>query len=249
MARRRRDRRPRRGSTATPTGTPRSTRSRARCSAPAASAISAPPTRPTSAPAAGSRAASCFAGRRGDSQTRAGGPSSVDVTIRAGRPHLGEHLPAMRSAIAGSSALGTDAVSVKASTGNLAGDVGAAGDRGACGRDGAPDSGARRDAPPARHADRRDAAARAARARPRRDLQLRPDRLRPDAHRQLPVVPVRRRPRPLPALPRAARHLGHEHHRRRRSDHRQGERGRTVDRRADRRAGSSSSPPISGAAR
>jgi len=60
--------------------------------------------------------------RLGDAGWR---PSSVDVTIVAGRPRLGEHLPAMRSAIAGLLALGTDAVSVKASTGNLSGDVGA----------------------------------------------------------------------------------------------------------------------------
>ena len=52
-------------------------------------------------------------------------PSSIDVTILAGRPHLGDQLPAMRSAIAELVALGTDAVTVKASTGNLAGDVGA----------------------------------------------------------------------------------------------------------------------------
>jgi 2-C-methyl-D-erythritol 2,4-cyclodiphosphate synthase len=51
-------------------------------------------------------------------------PSSVDVTIVAGRPRLGEHLPGMRSAIAALLALGTDAVNVKASTGNLSGDVG-----------------------------------------------------------------------------------------------------------------------------
>ena len=44
--------------------------------------------------------------------------------------------------------------------------------------------------------------------RPRPDLQLRADRLRPGPHRQLPLVPVRRPARALPALARAARHAG-----------------------------------------
>ena len=73
--------------------------------------------------------------------------------------------------------------------------------------------------PPPGHAHRRGPPARAARARPRPDLQLRAHGLRPRAHRQLPVVPVRRPAGPLPALPRPARHLGHEHHRHRRQDH------------------------------
>ena len=66
---------------------------------------------------------------------------------------------------------------------------------------------------------RRDPAARAARGRSRPDLQLRPDGLRPGPHRQLPELPVRRPPRPLPAVARPARHVGDEHHRRRRQDH------------------------------
>src|SRR5690242_19270006 len=57
------------------------------------------------------------------------------------------------------------------------------------------------DPAPAGHAVGRDAAAGADRARARPHLQLRTDGLRPDAHRQLPLVPVRGSPRPVPALP------------------------------------------------
>jgi 2C-methyl-D-erythritol 2,4-cyclodiphosphate synthase len=49
----------------------------------------------------------------------------VDVTIVAGRPRIGALLGSMRSAIALVLGLAEDAVSVKASTGNLSGDVGA----------------------------------------------------------------------------------------------------------------------------
>jgi 2-C-methyl-D-erythritol 2,4-cyclodiphosphate synthase len=52
-------------------------------------------------------------------------PVAVDLTIHAGRPRIGGHLPAMREAIATLLGLPHDAVSVKASTGNLGGDVGA----------------------------------------------------------------------------------------------------------------------------
>jgi 2-C-methyl-D-erythritol 2,4-cyclodiphosphate synthase len=52
-------------------------------------------------------------------------PLAVDVSIRAGRPWLATHMPAMRAAIADLLGLGLDAVSLKASTGNLSGDVGA----------------------------------------------------------------------------------------------------------------------------
>lgn len=51
-------------------------------------------------------------------------PRAVDLTIAAGRPRLGAHLPAMRQAIATLLELDPGAVSVKASTGNLSGDVG-----------------------------------------------------------------------------------------------------------------------------
>jgi 2-C-methyl-D-erythritol 2,4-cyclodiphosphate synthase len=51
--------------------------------------------------------------------------TAVDLTIRAGRPSIGAYLPAMRHAIADVLGLGVDAVSVKASTGNLSGDAGA----------------------------------------------------------------------------------------------------------------------------
>lgn len=52
-------------------------------------------------------------------------PRSVDLSIRAGRPWLAAHLPGMRVAIAALLGLGVGAVSVKAATGNLSGDVGA----------------------------------------------------------------------------------------------------------------------------
>ena len=51
-------------------------------------------------------------------------PRSADLTIRAARPRLVSHLPAMRGAIAGLLGLEVAAVSVKASTGNLSGDAG-----------------------------------------------------------------------------------------------------------------------------
>lgn len=52
-------------------------------------------------------------------------PSTVDMTIVAGRPRLSAHLPAIRNRVAGLLGLGLDAVNVKASTGNLAGPEGA----------------------------------------------------------------------------------------------------------------------------
>jgi 2-C-methyl-D-erythritol 2,4-cyclodiphosphate synthase len=52
-------------------------------------------------------------------------PVSLDVTIRAARPRLSGHVPAMRDAIAGLLGVAVTAVSVKASTGNLSGDAGA----------------------------------------------------------------------------------------------------------------------------
>jgi 2-C-methyl-D-erythritol 2,4-cyclodiphosphate synthase len=51
-------------------------------------------------------------------------PRSVDLTIRAGRPRLADHVPGMRTAIAGLLGIDADSVSVKASTGNLSGDAG-----------------------------------------------------------------------------------------------------------------------------
>ena len=51
-------------------------------------------------------------------------PSSIDVTIVAGRPRLGDHLPAMRAAIAAVLGIPADAVNVQASTGTLGGDAG-----------------------------------------------------------------------------------------------------------------------------
>ena len=52
-------------------------------------------------------------------------PVALDLTIRAARPRLAPHAPAMREAIAGLVGLDAAAVSVKASTGNLSGDAGA----------------------------------------------------------------------------------------------------------------------------
>jgi 2-C-methyl-D-erythritol 4-phosphate cytidylyltransferase/2-C-methyl-D-erythritol 2,4-cyclodiphosphate synthase len=52
-------------------------------------------------------------------------PVAVDLSIRAGRPWLADHMARMRVAIARLLHLDVSAVSVKASTGNLSGDVGA----------------------------------------------------------------------------------------------------------------------------
>ena len=52
-------------------------------------------------------------------------PTAVDLSIHAGRPWLASHLPGMRATIARILGLEAGAVSVKASTGNLSGDVGA----------------------------------------------------------------------------------------------------------------------------
>ena len=52
-------------------------------------------------------------------------PTGVDLTILGGRPRIAEHLPAMRATIAELLGVEPAAVSVKASTGNLSGDVGA----------------------------------------------------------------------------------------------------------------------------
>ncbi len=52
-------------------------------------------------------------------------PAAIDLSIRAGRPRLADHMPGMRQAIAELLGLELSAVSVKASTGNLSGDVGA----------------------------------------------------------------------------------------------------------------------------
>jgi 2-C-methyl-D-erythritol 2,4-cyclodiphosphate synthase len=51
--------------------------------------------------------------------------AAIDVTILGARPRLGEHLPAMRARVAELLGLPDEAVSVKASTGNLSGDAGA----------------------------------------------------------------------------------------------------------------------------
>lgn len=52
-------------------------------------------------------------------------PVALDLSIRAGRPWLADHMAGMRVAIARLLHLDVSAVSVKASTGNLSGDVGA----------------------------------------------------------------------------------------------------------------------------
>ena len=51
--------------------------------------------------------------------------TGLDVTIVGARPRLGAYLDSMRGAIAACLDLGIDAVSVKASTGNLDGPEGA----------------------------------------------------------------------------------------------------------------------------
>jgi len=52
-------------------------------------------------------------------------PVAVDLTIHGGRPRLADHMPAMRAVIADLLGVEAAVVSVKASTGNLSGDVGA----------------------------------------------------------------------------------------------------------------------------
>jgi len=52
-------------------------------------------------------------------------PASLDLTIRAARPRLAPHTPAMRDAVAALLGLDAARVSVKTSTGNLSGDAGA----------------------------------------------------------------------------------------------------------------------------
>ena len=52
-------------------------------------------------------------------------PAQLDLTVVAARPRLGDHLEAMRAAIAALVGLPIDRVNVKASTGNLAGAEGA----------------------------------------------------------------------------------------------------------------------------
>ena len=91
-------------------------------------------------------------------------------------------------------------------------------------------------APAARHADRGDAAARAARAGDVVGIySLRPDRLRTGPHRQLPVASCSPTCSSATSAGAAcAVTLGHEHHRRRRQDHPRRGRGR--------RSASTSSP-------
>ena len=52
-------------------------------------------------------------------------PATMDLTIRAGRPRLAASVPGMRAAIAALLEVDETAVSLKLSTGNLSGDVGA----------------------------------------------------------------------------------------------------------------------------
>ena len=52
-------------------------------------------------------------------------PASLDLVLIGARPRLGSRLDAMRAPIAGLLGIDEDAVNVKASTGNLAGDEGA----------------------------------------------------------------------------------------------------------------------------
>ena len=199
------------------------------CWAPPGSATSGGSSRPMPAPRAASPAAILLGEVRRRVEGAGWRPSAVDLTIIAARPRLDTHLDAMRVAIAG--LLGLD-----------------------------PRGGQRQgvDRQPRRRRGRRPVDLRPGRRhgrgrpmtirlhdtlsgetrplvplrrRPGRDLFVRADGLRPGAHRQFPVVPVRRPPRPPPALARPRRDLGHEHHRRRRQDHP----GRRGGRRGDRR--------------
>ena len=52
-------------------------------------------------------------------------PASVDLTLRGARPRLAPHVADMREAIARLLGVPVEAISVKASTGNLSGDAGA----------------------------------------------------------------------------------------------------------------------------
>ena len=133
-------------------------------------------------------------------------PASVDLTIIAARPRLASWLDPMRDRIAALLGLDPGAVNVKASTGNLDGAEGA-------GRSISALAVATVGARPMtlRLHDTLSGETRPlgpAHAGPRRDLLLRPDGLRPGAHRQLPLVPVRRPARPLPALARPATSRG-----------------------------------------
>ena len=193
----------RRGSTATPTATSRSTPSPTRCSARPASATSAACSRPTprrragsrarelararSSPARGGRLAAGL-GRRDDRRgpAPAGRPARRDARPRSRRcsGSTGRRSTSRRRR-ATSPATRAPAASISA---RAVATLGPPDDASGCGT---------------RSAAR--PAARAARARARPRLQLRPDGLRPGPHRQLPVVPVRRPAGPLPALPRPAR--------------------------------------------
>ena len=215
----------RRACTATPTATSRSTPSATRCSAPPAWATSVGCSRPTpSTPEGIASARACSPRSSAASRPRGWRVGNVDLTIVGGAAAPGAPTSTRCATPSpGCSASTRGAVNVKASTGNLAGDEGAGRSISALAVATLEPVAVTR--PPARHADRRDPAVRAARRR-RRDLLVRADGLRPGPHRQLPVVPVRRPARPPPALARATGPLGHEHHRRRRQDHPRRRRGR-----------------------
>ena len=155
------------------------------------------------------RASSCATSSRASPAT-AGDRSRVDLTIVGARPRLGAHLEAMRGGDRGPARASTSAaVSVKASTGNLDGRRGRRAGRSR------PSRSRRSDAPGRSMTLRlQDTLTGETRPlvplerRPRPDLLVRPDGLRPGAHRQLPVVPVRRPARALPALARPTRAAG-----------------------------------------
>ena len=117
------------------------------------------------------------------------------------------------------------AVSVKASTGNLAGVEGAG--RASRPRRSPSWSLVADDAPPPRHADRRSSATSSSRSNAGRVgiYSCGPTVYGPAHIGNFRVVPVRRRACPVPAIPRLRGPLGDEHHRHRRQDH-QGRRGR-----------------------
>ena len=215
---RHRDRRTRRASTVTPTATSRSMPSPMPCSARPASAISDGSSRPVRRRHAASPAASCSArcwrgvaaagcrpGRCRPRWSSGPGRGWALISTRCATPIAASARPARRRR----QRQGVERQPV--------------GRRGRRTRDVGPGRRHRGAAAmtlaPARHPLRRGPAPRAARTGPRRRLQLRSDGVRPGPHRQLPVVPVRRRARPPPAPPRPAGDLGDEHHRHRRQDH------------------------------
>ena len=129
-------------------------------------------------------------------------PVGVDLVDHRRPPPARGEAVAMRDAVAALLGLPAANVNVKASTGNLAGDEGAG--LSSAARAGPRPSGGGNQMTirltDTLSGETRPTRAHRARARP--DVQLRTHGLRPRARRQLPVLPVRRPARPVPALSR-----------------------------------------------